>query len=698
MSEIRRISFLPELRLEQQELELPRPELGEEGLALDVQPEVIENEPPLGPEDRSLWEGGMHAYWPQTPEEESPWLEEVNGLVERGSRDSKSISEDSRSKIHDARDKFFRRLAVGRPDIVERLYENRKKKAGYAYLPRPGTAIGAMRILHDRGVDFFKLISMNPVVISLSKNAISERLDNLEALGIDFNYALKRGGGGLLTSSPNTIQAQLQPIYAAARAFGWGADYKAQALKIVRERPNILTHKADKTRLLARIAVSTFEQRDAQATSAGEIHSLYRKSPEYAILAYARYGPVIRGLKGLLHHMYYYERALDIEAAQGELLRREDEFKDDPVYKIWKRAYPVDDPETAETARQRHVNAREWRERAWRERFDRGVEALAKNLLETTIDGREITGEQAYMEAAREAPTLDAAQEKGLAKLIKSGHVAFARLHRDSKGGLAPEEQERYRETWREGRQARNDLVRANLGVVITIAKGYRRALRYGSLDVVDLIQAGNIGLVLAAEDFDPSKENGKTFEEHAKWRVLNEIRKEFASQSRTIRLPQELRTRTNKLFKARRDLSLELGREPSAVELAEAMGETVQQLNRLQQEARSVVSLDGAVNDSDSTLGDFLAVDRRSDPAVMQVKDSFYRAVHDAVDSLPFMWATVLKMRFFEDSSVEDVAATLGERPEVVRRLEKEALARLRMRKGVQLGQELAATRSLEA
>jgi RNA polymerase primary sigma factor len=283
-----------------------------------------------------------------------------------------------------------------------------------------------------------------------------------------------------------------------------------------------------------------------------------------------------------------------------------------------------------------------------------------------------------FRDAARE-PLLAAAQERELARTIEAGREAAARL---SAGRLRSRASvERAEREVRAAEAARDRFVRANLRLVISVARTYYR----GTIPLGDLIQEGNIGLMRAVELFDWRR--GLKFSTYATWWIRQAIGRAIQQQQQMIRLPARVHDRLRILNRARKALRQEGHREPTADELARASGlglEDVHQLLRC--ERLQPLSLDAPVMTDAPPLVELLDanVPFEDDPERMAVDGLPGRALSRAMsDALEERERAVLSLRFGLDGghrmSLEQAGKELGLSREWIRQTEKTALGKLR-------------------
>ena len=287
---------------------------------------------------------------------------------------------------------------------------------------------------------------------------------------------------------------------------------------------------------------------------------------------------------------------------------------------------------------------------------------------------------RAYLTEIGRTPLLDAAQEVELAKRIEAGLYAAERLRQADKGEAELPEglREDLVEVAADGRAAKAHMLRANLRLVVSVAKKHT----HRGLPFLDVVQEGNLGLIRAVEKFDYQK--GYKFSTYAMWWIRQAISRGLAEQARTIRLPVHVAEDVNKLSRIARDLSQDLGREPSLEELAGAMQMPLDKVAELRRVSRDTMSLDSPVgDDGDATIGE-LVVETDAPAAADAVEQRMLTAqVARVVDTLPPREATIVRLRYGlgdgQPRSLEEIGKHLGLTRERIRQLEKEALAKLR-------------------
>jgi RNA polymerase primary sigma factor len=284
-----------------------------------------------------------------------------------------------------------------------------------------------------------------------------------------------------------------------------------------------------------------------------------------------------------------------------------------------------------------------------------------------------------YLSEIGQVPLLTADEEKDLGKKIKAGLVAQAKLN-SSDGDLSFAERRKLQRTAKEGEKSKDHMVRANLRLVVSVARRYDRK----ELQLADLIQEGNIGLMHAADKYDYEK--GFKFSTYATWWIRQSMTRALADQGRNIRIPGHMMEVVNRVQRAERDLTAELGRMPTPEEVALRSSLTVEKLLDIMQLAIPTTSLDAPVgyNTDDLTVGDTIADTDENDPISSTERSQLREVVEKTLNDLPEREQEIVAMRFgigqFDRIyTLEEVAEKMKVTRERVRQIEQKTLARLR-------------------
>lgn len=284
-----------------------------------------------------------------------------------------------------------------------------------------------------------------------------------------------------------------------------------------------------------------------------------------------------------------------------------------------------------------------------------------------------------YLKQIGKVPLLNAEEEVELANRIEAG--LFAQHILDS-GSLDPEKDRVYiRELKlisRDGQQAKNHLLEANLRLVVSLAKRYTgRGMLF-----LDLIQEGNLGLVRAVEKFDFTK--GFKFSTYATWWIRQAITRAMADQARTIRIPVHMVEVINKLARVQRQMLQDLGREPTTAELAKELDMTEEKVIEVQKYGREPISLHTPLGeDGDSEFGDLIEDSEAVVPADAVGFTLLQEQLRQVLDTLSEREAGVVSMRFGltdgQTKTLDEIGKVYGVTRERIRQIESKTMSKLR-------------------
>ena len=259
---------------------------------------------------------------------------------------------------------------------------------------------------------------------------------------------------------------------------------------------------------------------------------------------------------------------------------------------------------------------------------------------------------QMYLKEIGKIPFVTAEQERELAKRIEKGDL-----------------------------EAKKHLARANLRLVVSIAKRY--VGRSPNLTLLDLIQEGNLGLFRAVEKFDWRR--GYKFSTYATWWIRQAITRALADQARTIRIPVHMIETISKYTQVRRRLLQDLGREPLAEEIAAEMGLEIEKVHQIQRISQETVSLETPVGtgEEDSVLAEFVEDEKVPPPSVEAARNLLRERLKEIMVDLTPREQKILAMRFGLDDGVthtlEEVGQEFGVTRERIRQIEAKSLERIR-------------------
>ena len=287
-----------------------------------------------------------------------------------------------------------------------------------------------------------------------------------------------------------------------------------------------------------------------------------------------------------------------------------------------------------------------------------------------------------YLKEIGQVPLLDARQEVRIAARIRRGSEGEEQLAELSAAGklesLEPGERARLNRVVRDGDRARDELTRANLRLVVSIAKRYVGR----GMVLLDLVQEGNLGLMRAVEKFDHTK--GFKFSTYATWWIRQAITRAIADQARTIRIPVHMVEAMNRVKRVQRQMHQDLKREPTVEELAAEVDEPVEKIREILRIALDPLSLDSPVGEEDeSNLGDFIEDQNAVAPIDAAARKLLIAAVSEVLHELSEREQEVVRLRFGLDDgrprTLEEVGRQFGVTRERIRQIEAKTLAKLR-------------------
>jgi RNA polymerase primary sigma factor len=283
---------------------------------------------------------------------------------------------------------------------------------------------------------------------------------------------------------------------------------------------------------------------------------------------------------------------------------------------------------------------------------------------------------QHYLQEIGRVSLLSASEEFELAENMKRGETALQRLASDEL--LNPHLQRSLESEVARGTEARHHLIRANLRLVVSIAKRYVGR----GLSLLDLIQEGNIGLMRAVEKFDHHR--GNRFSTYATWWIRQAVSRAIAEQGRTIRLPVHMSESVGQLKRTAERLAQSLERQPEPEEIAIALAQPVERVKRILDASRQPVSLETPIGDNgDYTMGDFLPDEETANPNHFAMQQMLRNDLSRALSHLGEREQRIINLRYGlvdgRHRTLEEVGKALGMTRERARQIEVEALRQLR-------------------
>ncbi len=285
-----------------------------------------------------------------------------------------------------------------------------------------------------------------------------------------------------------------------------------------------------------------------------------------------------------------------------------------------------------------------------------------------------------YLKEIGRVPLLDAAEEVWIATRIRSGGTAAETLAELSvtKEPLEPDDRAHLECLVSDGELARDELTRANLRLVVSIAKRYAGR----GMALLDVIQEGNLGLIRAVEKFDHSK--GFKFSTYATWWIRQSISRAIADQSRTIRIPVHVAETVNRVKRVQSEMRQGLMREPTVEELAAEVDEPIEKVSEILRISMDLLSLDSPIGEGeDSNLANFVEDRNAVAPGDAVTRTLLVEAVREVLGDLGKREQEVVRMRFGLDDgqprTLKEVGKAFGVTRERIRQIEAKTLTKLR-------------------
>lgn len=308
------------------------------------------------------------------------------------------------------------------------------------------------------------------------------------------------------------------------------------------------------------------------------------------------------------------------------------------------------------------------------------AEPTAADLAEASAQVEDTTplddSIQMYLNEIGQVQLLIAAQEVSIAQRMERGHAARAELNLEHYA--TGDERQALEAAITDGALGRQELIQANLRLVVSVAKRYIGH----QMSFLDLVQEGNLGLMRAVEKFDWRK--GNRFSTYATWWIRQSVSRSLAEHGRLIRLPVHLGEMIGQVRRVMHQLEQTLERPATHEEIAEALGITTRKVKRLLTAAITPLSLEQPVGaEGDTYIGEMLADSEEHTPVELATQHLLYQDIHEALRTLPERERKVLQLRYGlmdgKRRTLEEVGATFGITRERTRQIEAEAMRHLR-------------------
>jgi RNA polymerase primary sigma factor len=305
---------------------------------------------------------------------------------------------------------------------------------------------------------------------------------------------------------------------------------------------------------------------------------------------------------------------------------------------------------------------------------DYNQEDLSKQEIHTV--GATLDSTKDYLREIGKVDLLEKQDEIEIAKRIEAG--LFAKNKLETVKNLSPKTIRDLNWIVRDGNKAKNELLESNLRLVVSLAKKYTGR----GMSFLDLVQEGNLGLIRAVEKFDYLK--GFKFSTYATWWIRQAITRAMADQSRTIRIPVHMVEIISKLNRIKRQMTVDLGREPTPEELSNEMGLPPAKVVQIQKYGHDPISLHTPLGeDGDSELGDLIEDQEAAKPADAMGHSFLKQQLNAIIKTLGDREAGVIKMRFGLDDgqpkTLEQIGRTYSVTRERIRQIESKTMAKLR-------------------